>query len=116
MSDPEDQNVVTVTDPEPAEDAAPTKPARATTAQLLEAIRDLPDAVAAKVKGESHEGPTSSGDRPEVTFVGEPPPEPDTTDEDGEPEPESTAPAPDPEYRRRRGHPSRPRRRVELPS
>ena len=113
--DPEDdRNVVTVTDPEPVEPTTTPKSGRATTSQLLEAIQNLPDAVAARVNGETT--PRSAGGVPEVTFVGEPPAEPDldpedptATDADGDPLPyvEPTRSA------RQRGHPSRPRRREE---
>jgi len=58
--------VVDVDDP-----PSPKKPERTTAAQLLAAIRALPDAVAERLDGQA---PQADG-APEVTFVGDPIPQ-----------------------------------------
>ena len=107
--DPDDRQTVVTVEEEPA--PAPTEPkGRVGAAQLLEAIRQIPQQTAAAVKGEA--SPTKGGERSEVTFVGEPEPEPD----EAEPEPGETPPGqPDPPvvHRRRFRHPAARRRRAE---
>ena len=103
----DDPDVVVVADPEPLPSGAKK---RATTGELLEAIRSIPDQVAAKVGG----GSNPQGGSPEVTFEPEAPPAP----EDPEADPEDTpAPGPAPVQRAAFGFPGRHRRhRVEVGS
>jgi hypothetical protein len=104
MPSSDDRTVVTTVDETPA------VPARVGTAQLLEAIRDIPSAVAAQVRGGG--STPMAGGRPEVTFVAEalPEPEPDSD----EPDSDDPVAAPDPLVERPRWrHPSRRRRRAE---
>jgi hypothetical protein len=106
----DDPQAVVVTDPEPA-DAPPlgAKRRRTTTADILRAIREIPDAVAAKVEGAP--APGASASPRSVTFEAEPEPEPEDDEPDDEPKP---GPAPTPEWQPRFRHPSRGRRRVEI--
>jgi hypothetical protein len=106
--DPDDRSTVVTVEDEPAPE--PQRPAggRVGTAQLLEAIRGIPAATAAAVKG----GPASSDPgRPEVTFVGEPEPEPDEEPENDPGGPQ--APSTPAVHRARWRHPSARRRRAE---
>jgi hypothetical protein len=102
----DERDPVTVVDDGPT----PAKPRRGALAELLEAVRDLPDAVAARIDGSPHKAVNSGA--PEVTFVGDPLPEPDA-------EPDTTPvgpgnPQPDPEvYRPRFGHPAARRKTTE---
>jgi hypothetical protein len=104
----DDPQAVVVTDPEPADPER--KRDRVSTADILQAIRSIPDAVAAKVEGKPEPSSGSAGPQ-SVVFEPEPEPEPDEVDPD-EPAP-GPAPAPvnnEPRFR----HPSRARRRVEI--
>jgi hypothetical protein len=102
----DERDPVTVVDDGPT----PKPPRHGALAELLEAVRDLPDAVAARIDGSPHQ--TSGSGAPEVTFVGDPLPEPDA-------DPEQTPvgpgnPQPDPEVRRPRfGHPAARRKTTE---
>jgi hypothetical protein len=86
----------------------PRKPStRVGTAALLDAIRGLPDAVAARLQGTA---PTDSGGAEEVTFVGDPLP---VEDEKGDPAPAVPA-QPDPAtHRPAFRHPSARKHRSE---
>jgi hypothetical protein len=105
-ADPDDDpQAVVVTRPEPAE-PTPRKQ-RTTTNDILDAIRAIPDAVAAKVEGKE---PVTGGGPRQVTFAPEPELEPDD-----EPDPDDTPPPPEPIVQRPKfRHPSRSRRRVEI--
>jgi hypothetical protein len=111
-AEPDDEpRQVVVTDPEPS------APRRASTSDLLEAIRNIPDQVAAKVGHSTDSEPSSAGGgRAEVTFEPEPPPvEPDDSDDadsDGAVD-EGPAPSPVPQGPKFR-HPSKARRQVEI--
>jgi hypothetical protein len=89
----DDPNVVVVTDPEPA-DEAPARRRRATVGDLLEAIHQIPDAVAARVDGAG--GGAQSGGVTEVTFAPEDPPEPEPEEEPAAGDGPPPAPAPSP--------------------
>jgi hypothetical protein len=111
----EEPRVVTVSDSESVEPSH--KPARATTRDLLEAIRSIPDQVAAKVNAGDSGQPNGAGGKGEVTFAAEPLPEPEQADagggEDAGGGVAGSAPPPAPTRQGFR-HPSRGRRRVEI--
>jgi hypothetical protein len=89
-----------------AEDA-PSQ-ARATTGELLAAIRKIPEQVAARVGGT--QGESAGGGRQEVTFAPEEVPAP----EDDEPSPPGAPEVPVAPEAHRKGFPGRRRRRVEM--
>lgn len=108
----EDRDVVAVADAEPPE--TPRK-ARATTGDLLDAIRAIPGQVAAQV---GHDGGTApkGGGTPEVTFGPEPTPDPEP-DEAPDPQQPGPTPSPAPAQRAAFGFPGRHKRhRVEIGS
>ena len=109
----DDPRQTVVADPEPSD--APPRTKRTTTNDLLDAIRSIPDQVAAKVGSDDREPTPTGGGRAEVTFEPEPLPV-ESDDNDPEDEPvlnEGPAPAPVPQRAAFR-HPSKARRRVEI--
>jgi hypothetical protein len=98
-----------------ASDEPPAPPAsRGGTTAVLDAIRALPDAVAARLEGRTPAA--TSGGPAEVTFVGEPPPVEATSDDvPGTSSVAATSLPVDPTEPRWR-HPSRRRRRLEAPA
>lgn len=112
MKDDDDPRIVTTADPEPRETAE--RPARATTRDLLAAIRDIPDQVAAKVGSGDSGQQAGTGGRAEVTFEPEPAPVADEADDEGAGDDEIPDPAPTSTPRAGFRHPSKPRRKVEI--
>jgi len=114
LDDTEEPRVVAVSDSESVEPSQ--KPARATTKDLLDAIRSIPDQVAARVGAGDSGQPSGAGGRAEVTFAAEPRPEPEDADGGTDVDAGGDAGAPPPPAHVRQGfrHPSRGRRRVEI--
>jgi len=115
LDETEEPRVVAVSDSESAEPSH--RPARATTADLLAAIRSIPDQVAARVGAGDSGQPSGTGGRAEVTFAAESHPEPDNADSGGtDVDAGGDAGAPPPPAHVRHGfrHPSRGHRRVEI--
>jgi hypothetical protein len=98
-----------------ASDELPASPTRGGgTTAVLDAIRALPDAVAARLEGRAPAA--TSGGPAEVTFVGEPPPAEATPDDTPGTSPVAATSLPvDPTEPRWR-HPSRRRHRLEAPA
>ena len=106
----DDPNVVVVSDPEPTDE--PVRQSRTSSADILRAIQELPEKVAARVDGKGD--PKAKGSVAEVTFAPEPTPEPedgppDDEQDDGPPAPTPTAPD-----KPRFGFPRGRRHRVEI--
>jgi hypothetical protein len=116
-SDPEQQVVVTGPEPDDAQQRR-RAPERTTSRDLLEAIRSIPDQVAAKVGAGDGEAAPGTGGRREVTFEPEPAPEPEAepdADAGGDGAPSEGPPSPPVSQNKPRfRHPSRPRRRVDI--
>jgi hypothetical protein len=107
--------VVARGEPDPSREprATPAPRERATTADVLAAIRAIPEQVAAQVKGGASSSGHKGGEIDEVTFVAEPPPAPEDPDDPEEthgPAVEPVVTKDTPRYR----FPGARRRRAEL--